>query len=106
MAVPFEVAVLEGSGGPLVRVRGDLDMVSVAYLSDVLDGLASDGHVHLRLDLSDVTFVDSRGVAAIIAASRSWSRDGRSLEIVRGSPTIMRVFEALGIEAALPFVDP
>jgi anti-sigma B factor antagonist len=106
MSVPFETAIGGTDPERVVTVRGTLDVVTVPYLARVLEDLASTGVARLRLDLSGVTFIDSRGVAAVIAAWRSWSRDDGSIEIVRSAPAVMRVFATLGMEDALPFVDP
>jgi len=106
VSVPFEAQVVERPDGPTVELRGELDMVAVAYFNQVVGDLrASPRSRRLVLDLSGVTFVDSRGLAAILATHRAWVDDGRTIRIVRGPAEVMRVFEISGIVEMLPFVD-
>jgi anti-anti-sigma factor len=105
MSLPFEAQVVKRPDETIVSLRGELDMVTVAYFSQLVDELLASRRSRLVLDLSGVTFIDSRGLAAILAAHRSWTDDGRTMEIVRGSRAVMRVFEMSGIVEMLPFIN-
>jgi anti-sigma B factor antagonist len=91
--VPFNAKVELRPDGPVVSVDGELDMLRVSYLGKLLEDLLAEDHPKLVLDLSGATFIDSRGLAAVLAAHRSWTDRGRAVEIVRGPPHVMRIFE-------------
>ncbi|MDG4826172.1 STAS domain-containing protein [Asanoa sp. WMMD1127] len=54
----------------LVRVRGTLDFDSVELLRGHLDRVLAAGPARLVLDLGQVPFVDSTGLAALLSAHR------------------------------------
>jgi anti-sigma B factor antagonist len=57
------------------------------------------------IDLRQLTFMDSTGVAALVAADRYARRDGWSLAIVKGPPQVQRVLEICGLTEVLPLAD-
>jgi anti-anti-sigma factor len=52
-----------------------LDIASAPELDRVLEGLASDGDV--LLDLDEVRFMDSTGLAALVRAKQTAERGGK-----------------------------
>jgi anti-anti-sigma factor len=57
------------------------------------------------IDLRRLTFVDSTGVAALVAADRHARRAGRSLAIVKGPAQVQRVLELCGLTEVLALAD-
>jgi len=86
----------------VVSVAGELDLASSPRLSALLDRLASE-RAALVLDLTDCTFIDSTGLAAILHGARpmvSFSvvcGDGVPGELLRMTAVdqMIPVFEAL-----------
>ncbi len=77
----------------VVRVVGELDIGSADALRSVLDKAESSGHEILRLDASEVDFLDSTALGVILAsAQRMAARHGR-LELVCESPAMRRILE-------------
>ena len=88
--------------GHLIVVSGEVDMATAPSLAEALDQFVS-GTV--TVDLSDVTFIDSTGLKALVAAHRRIERR-RSRLIVRGvAPIVRRLFEIAGLDALL-HADP
>jgi anti-anti-sigma factor len=105
MTPPFEIAVQEGASGPVVKLRGELDLAVESLFRQTLEGLTNDGHAGIRIDLRELQFIDSRGLHALLGAWRQWTEGGRRFEIVRGPDAVMRVFEMTGVAEDLPFTD-
>lgn len=83
----------DGAGAALVVVVGRLDAVEAPELDRVLDALVGDGDVRLQVDLTDVTFLDSAGLAVLVRARRRARGAGGDVELVRPrSEEAMRVF--------------
>jgi anti-sigma B factor antagonist len=61
----FEIDECTGDGQTVVTLRGELDVVSAQDVSEVLRRGISAGQ-RLVVDLGDVTFIDSTGLAAIV----------------------------------------
>ncbi len=87
----------EPSGTWRVVARGELDMASSDQLSTALEPALS---AHARLvivDLSDVTFLDSSGLRAIVRASNALQDAGGRLVVEGVSGAVARVLEVTGL---------
>ncbi|MEU5087326.1 STAS domain-containing protein [Streptomyces sp. NPDC021356] len=60
----------EQGGWSVLRVAGELDLVTSPMLRQHIHEVVADGRHDLVLDLSDVFFCDSSGVGVLIAARR------------------------------------
>lgn len=86
------------AGGTRLTLRGELD---AATAGDLLDAVAAAGPGEVALDLADVTFVDSSGLAAIIEASLVLRDRGEALVVEERSVVVSRVLELSGVETHL-----
>ena len=57
----------------------------------------------LVLDLSELTFMDSSGLAVVLQLSRTCARSGREFAVRGTPPQPMRVFEAAGLPQVMVF---
>ena len=78
-------------------VRGEIDLVSAAEFRANLDALLHEARSPGYVDLSEVTFMDSSAVGALIAASQS-APSGKRLVLLDPSPVCDLVFTALGLD--------
>jgi anti-sigma B factor antagonist len=88
------------SGPGVVRVTpaGDLDYATAAALRDRLTGiLAEGGPTQLQLDLAGVTFVDSVGLSALIAAWRQARATGCDWVVLRPRESILATLRITGL---------
>jgi anti-anti-sigma factor len=58
---------------------------------------------HVLIDLRDVTFFDSTGVALLLGSCRRAEREGWELTIVNTPPDARSVLELCGLLEQLPF---
>ncbi|MFE9774013.1 STAS domain-containing protein [Streptomyces sp. NPDC005931] len=70
MVVTFNVTDAEQGEWAVLRVSGELDLVTSPVLRQRVHDVVADGRHSLVLDLSDVWFCDSSGVGVLIAARR------------------------------------
>ncbi|MHC3469240.1 STAS domain-containing protein [Streptomyces sp. 7R007] len=70
MVVAFYVTDDEQGDWAVLRVSGELDLVTSPALRQRVHDVVADGRHSLVLDLSDVFFCDSSGVGVLIAARR------------------------------------
>jgi anti-sigma B factor antagonist len=94
-APAFVLDLTGGTDGVTVSLSGDLDLWGGARLEEALD--AVDASDHVTIDLSGVTFLDSLGVRALVAAWRS----GRVGGFVNPSEVVARVLDATGLTELL-----
>ena len=85
----------------LVTVAGELDLSTVPALRGALTGALDRGITSLVVDLTEVTFVDSVGVGAILHTKRRLGADG-VLAVVLAPSTYARViFDVVGADAVV-----
>ncbi|MEU3824864.1 anti-sigma factor antagonist [Streptomyces sp. SID486] len=103
MAVAFNVTGVEEGEWAVLRVSGELDLMTSPVLRQRVHDVVAEGSHSLVVDLSDVFFCDSSGVGVLIAARRLIrSCQGRLRLILpdRGAEDgshVNRVLGALGV---------
>lgn len=86
----------------MVRVTGELDLSTSPQLREVL-GRELDRGKSVALDLSQVTFIDSTALNALVGALRSCETNGGSFVVAPDLPAqVSRVFAITGLDAILP----
>lgn len=99
----LRVAVDEQDGWAVLRVSGEMDLVTSPLVRQRVHDAVADGRHSLVLDLSDVLFCDSSGVGVLIATRRLFrSCQGRLRLILPAQGAedgshVNRVLAALGV---------
>jgi anti-sigma B factor antagonist len=102
---PFQVALDHRDGTTFVRPAGELDMSTVPILEERLRAALSDGAGRLVVDLRNLEFMDSTGLALLARWERDARRDGHDLGLIRGEARVHRLFELTGLDAVFRFVE-
>jgi anti-anti-sigma factor len=89
----------------LVRIRGDFDVQVAARATDALAELESGAPSSLVIDLRDVSFMDSSGMAVIAGAHARATAAGRRFAVVAPPAGVRHAFEISGLEEVVPVVD-
>jgi anti-sigma B factor antagonist len=97
----FSVDVLRHPGGIVVAPRGDVDLATVGEVRAAC--AAPEGT--LVLDLRGVDFLDTSGLNLVLECQRRAESDGSRFAVVRGPAEVQRLFEILGLNHRLGFVD-
>ncbi|HET9945172.1 MAG TPA: STAS domain-containing protein [Actinomycetes bacterium] len=90
-----------------VTARGRVDAVVAPQLREQLDLALSEGCAELLVDLAEVTFLDSAGLAALVRARKDSIAAGCTLRLVAPrSDEAMRVFRLTTFDEVFDFVAP
>jgi anti-sigma B factor antagonist len=91
----------------LVALRGELDLVTVSKVTEVLDHLApdADGVRHVVLDLRGLTFMDLDGLRELLKQNEYARANRHNLAVVRGTAPINRLLKLTEVEDLLVLVD-
>jgi anti-sigma B factor antagonist len=84
----------------VVAAEGEIDLASVPLLRSALLDAEQSGCAEIWLDLSDVEFMDSTGITAIVDARGAL--DGRRFALICPGGAVRRVLDIAGIEHAIP----
>jgi anti-sigma B factor antagonist len=82
----------------LITVDGELDLSSSAELRRRVESALKEGRNAVVIDLSDVTHMDSTGLASLIAAHQLTSRRRGRLALVITSESVRRTIEVRGLD--------
>jgi anti-sigma B factor antagonist len=90
---PLAVERTSDEGVELVLVEGELDIATAPRLIGVLNRAVQEALRSLVVDLSDVDFMDSTGLALLINAHRRLTRRSKGFAVVCPPGPLLRVFE-------------
>ena len=108
MRVELSVSRQSVGGFPVVAVNGEVDVYSAPALKDSLTELLQSGSSTVVVDLSDVAFLDSTGLGALVEARAATTEAGGSLPIVCSHERILKLFTITGLDGVFsihPTVD-
>jgi anti-sigma B factor antagonist len=90
---PLAVERTSNQGVELLLVEGELDIATAPRLISVLNRAVQEALRSLVVDLSEVDFMDSTGLALLINAHRRLTRRSKGFAVVCPPGPLWRVFE-------------
>lgn len=88
---------VDGDAKALLRVEGDVDVVSAGDLGEALEHVIANGATDVRLDLAGVPFLDSTGLTVLLTA-RTQLEDRGTVVVEAASHAVQRTFEVAGLD--------
>jgi anti-sigma B factor antagonist len=86
------------SGTPLVSVSGEVDLATAPALERTLLDAAEDQAGEVIVDLTWCSFLDSRGLTALLAARKRLGHSDRSLGLIVSNPSVLKIFQITGFD--------
>ncbi|MDV6234525.1 STAS domain-containing protein [Leptospira ellisii] len=83
----------DGSKCFIVKVSGEVNIFSAKNLKALIEEIAKDGNRKICLDLADLRYLDSSGIAVFIGAHALLRRKNSDLILFSIPPQIDRIFE-------------
>jgi anti-sigma B factor antagonist len=100
-SVPLRVLISRNSHGAHVLLLGELDMASAPLFQEKLGDLIAESPGDVALDLASLDFLDSSGLAAILALHEELRARQSTLIIRSPKPSACRIFEITGLTDVL-----
>jgi anti-anti-sigma factor len=94
---PLQIERLSDADGAVLRLRGELDLSSTDELERCIAEVRADRPGRLLLDLSELEFMDSTGLALLIRTAQQAQEDGASFRLRTGLPQVQRLFALTGV---------
>ena len=98
-----QVSLDATSDVPIVKVAGEIDISTVPLFLEHLDQIPQ-GISRVIIDFSDLTFIDSSGLNALVAFQKRLD-DGThpsTVHLVATRPSILKVLEVTGLHEVFP----
>ena len=103
MGPDLTIATVHADGATTLTLAGEIDLLTSTQLNRQLEIVLD--HVpppeRLCLDLADVSFMDTTGVAVLLKGRRRALELGSRFVVSSTSPTITRLFEITGLAGLL-----
>jgi anti-anti-sigma factor len=99
----LEIEVDETEAYTLCRPVGELDAYTVTSFRETLGELATRSRV--VIDLSEVPFMDSAGLGALIGGIRRAREHGGEVAVACSRPTLTRLLHTTGFDRIVPVTE-
>ncbi|GIJ25024.1 anti-sigma factor antagonist [Micromonospora qiuiae] len=103
MTLTVTYAERDEGGAARLRLAGELDMSSAPELNATIDRLAAAGERRLLVDLTDLTFCDSTGIAVFVRGDNLAAAEGGWLRITGATGRVERVLKLTGLAEVLGY---
>ena len=101
----FEVQQSVRGGRHTLVLSGELDLAAAAGLETTVLDLCGEGVSAIELDLSQLTFMDSIGLRAVLRAQELCAERGYDFLVIPGNGQVRRLLELTGTTNVLPLDD-
>ncbi|MCU0312388.1 MAG: anti-sigma factor antagonist [Acidimicrobiales bacterium] len=92
---------------PQVTASGEVDAYTADALEQALtEARSGEGSPVLRLDLHDISFMDSTGLRVLVATNNELERTGGRLVLVNPSRGVLRLLDLTGLDGSLAVEHP
>jgi anti-sigma B factor antagonist len=95
------VEIRQEQGYAIVTVAGEIDISTVTRLRERLFERATSG-TPLVVDLDQVSFIDSVGLAVLVGTANRAAEHGGSLQVASGRPKIHQLLRLTGLDRRIP----
>ena len=93
------------AGGPVLCVRGEVSLRTAPELRELLLKSVQHSTGTVRIDLSQVPFMDSSGVGTMVYVKRETERAGRRIVLVGLQPRVRGLFEITHLDKFFTIVQ-
>jgi anti-sigma B factor antagonist len=100
--------LLEGTGQKL-SLAGELDLTNAKTFAAELERAEVEGDASITIDMTELEFIDSTGIAALLAAHQRLNENGDGGVRLRLVPSragaVQRVMSLTGLDEAIPSLE-
>jgi anti-anti-sigma factor len=99
------IDIRQGDDVVQIVLAGEFDLASLPRFEDEIAAVEAALPPLIVIDLTDLTFMDSSGLRALVTADERARKSGRRVAIVPGPPAVRRVFEITQLDKRLDLVE-
>lgn len=105
MTVELAYDITTAGDAVVITPNGELDVATAPGFRTELLRLLEDGPSRLVLALGELSFIDSSGLSAILAAQQHGQQAGVPLVLAAPRPNVVKVFEITSLDGVLTIYD-
>jgi anti-sigma B factor antagonist len=103
--ISVEQAPPSDDGRQVVRIGGEIDMLTAPRLRDALSPVVTVPGADVVLDLDGVTFLGSNGLGVLVELSQQAEAVGTKFRLVCANRTVSRPLTLTGLDQVLDFYE-
>ncbi|XDD49357.1 STAS domain-containing protein [Leptospira sp. WS92.C1] len=89
----------------VIKVSGEVNIFSAKNLKALIDDVANEGNNKICLNLSDLRYLDSSGIAVFIGSYAALKKKNSDLILFSLSPQIDKIFEMTRLKSLFKIVE-
>ncbi|GGQ71005.1 STAS domain-containing protein [Couchioplanes azureus] len=97
----LSIAVERAPDEVVFHLVGEIDVLTVARLSAMVNEILQEPPARIELDMAGVTFCDSQGLGTLVVLSRKAQHARAVLTLTNVGDFLMRVLDITGLRSAL-----
>ncbi len=101
----LDLSTEETDAGPVLHVRGEVDVYTSPSLRDELYRIIDDGAERVALDLRAMDFIDSSGLGVLVGALKRVRQRSGALELRGVQPATRKILDITGLTQVLTITD-
>jgi anti-sigma B factor antagonist len=90
---------------PVLDLNGEVDSYNAPKLREKMVALIDEGNSDVILNLTDVDYIDSTGLGALVAGLKRATERGGSVRIICPNPAILKVFQITSLVKVFTIYD-
>jgi anti-sigma B factor antagonist len=101
----LEIELTNDTGKPLIHARGEVDLYASPALRDAILKAIPKAQGALGIELSQVEYMDSSGVATLVEGLKSANATKLEFILVAPSPSVMKVLHLARLDSVFTIVE-
>ncbi len=101
----MELEILNTNAASILKIKGDVDLYSSPQVRKEVITLITKINKNLLVDLAEVTYMDSSGVATLVEALQLTKKRGGKLKLFSLGSTVKDVFELSRLDKVFDICD-
>jgi anti-sigma B factor antagonist len=94
----LEVSVSYHNGIPVVKAKGDCDLITSRRLTEIVESLVNSGHCRIVFDMRDMTYMDSSGFRVLLEAKKKVADKSGNIVLIGLKSPVERTFKLLNLD--------
>ena len=104
-SIRLETATREAGGYTILVLRGEVDVYTAPQFREAIDKILTPGQLHLIVDMSGISYIDSSGLGILLSAIKRVRPKGGTVNLVGCNSAIDRVLRITNLNTVFNVVD-
>lgn len=97
----MQLSVHQNNQHTVLSVVGEVDLSTSPQLDGAIIDAVDQGIVHLTIDFTEVTFLDSSGLSVIVKGLKRTREVNATFDVVTANERVLKVFSITGLDSVV-----